>query len=320
MSRRLLVLAWHNVEPTSFFHGTSPAAARRAFERQIGFVRRWANVVPLRPALADLAAGRPLPPRAVALTFDDGYLDNLTVVAPLLRAADVPATFFLVTGFLSGDERAWWEELGWVFEQATAAELRWGGHTFHTSAPRARRAALGVVADSLKTVDSRHRREAIDELRARLSPTGPAPARRFMDWDEAGELLRQGHDIGAHTCGHPILSREDPSVQLRELVESRQQLSARFQRPVDVLAYPNGQPPDYSEETVRLVREAGYAFAVTTRRRRAGAATAPLEVPRLVMTPELDARQVLSKGFGVARRTLRSRRATRSPGRLHPHG
>jgi peptidoglycan/xylan/chitin deacetylase (PgdA/CDA1 family) len=309
VSRRLLVLAWHNIHPTPFFHGTSAEAGARAFERQIGLLRRWTNVVPLRSALADLRARRPLPPRAVALTFDDGYLDNVTVASPLLRAAGMPATFFLVTGFLSGDAQAWWEEVGWAFENATAAELRWGDRTLGTSDPRARRAALRVVSDSLKSVDSRRRREAMDELRARLSPAGTAPERRFMNWDEAGQLLRDGHDIGAHTCGHPILSRESASAQLRELVAPRQELTARLQRPVDVLAYPNGQARDYSRDTLRLASDAGYAFAVTTRPRLAGPATAPLEVPRLVVTPEMDVREVVRKGVRVTRRAVASRRS-----------
>jgi peptidoglycan/xylan/chitin deacetylase (PgdA/CDA1 family) len=312
VSRRLVVLAWHNIEPTSFFHATSPSAARRGFERQIDFLRRWTNVVPLHSALADLAASRPLPPRAVALTFDDGYLDNVTVAAPLLRAADMPATFFLVTGFLSGEERAWWEEVGSVFENATAAQLRWRGRTFDTSDPGARRVAMRVVSDFLKTVDSRQRWKAIEGLRASLSPAGTSSARRFMDWDEAGELLRYGHDIGAHTCGHPILSLEDSSVQLRELAESRQQLAAHFQRPVEVLAYPNGQAQDYSKETLRLVSDAGYAFAVTTRRRLAGRATPPLEVPRMVVTPEMDVRSVLGTGIRAARRAVASWRSRSS--------
>ena len=199
-----------------------------------------------------------------------------------------------------------------MFEHATAAELRWGGRTFNTSDPGARLVAMGVVSDFLKTVDSRQRWDAIEELRASLSPAGTSSARRFMDWDEAGELVSHGHDIGAHTCGHPILSLEDSRVQLRELVESRQELAAHFQRPVDVLAYPNGQARDYSKETLRLASDAGYAFAVTTRRRLAGRATPSLEVPRVVVTPELDVRRVLATGVRVARRTVASWRSRSS--------
>jgi peptidoglycan/xylan/chitin deacetylase (PgdA/CDA1 family) len=68
----------------------------------------------------------------VALTFDDGYLDNATVAAPMLRHAGLPATFFLVPEFLGGKSRPWWEELGWALAHATAPELHWQGVRYDT--------------------------------------------------------------------------------------------------------------------------------------------------------------------------------------------
>jgi peptidoglycan/xylan/chitin deacetylase (PgdA/CDA1 family) len=307
MSRRLLVLGWHNIEPTWAFGGTSVEAGRRGFERQVRFLRRWTNVVPLRAALDDLAAGRPLPPRAVALTFDDGYLDNVTVAAPVLHAAGLPATFFLVPGFLSGSVPVWWEELGWAFVHATANRLDWAGERFDTSSPSARQAAQGVVADSLKLMDARRRQDAVTELRQRLASVGPDVGRRFMDWNEAESLLGFGHEIGSHTCGHPILSREEPAAQERELADSREALAAHFGRPVDVLAFPNGRSQDYAAETLRLAGGAGYAFAVTTRSALAGRGTPPYEVPRVLVDAETDMRELLRKGLRTLRRALPTR-------------
>ncbi len=304
MSRRLLVLGYHNVEPSWAFGGTSPEAGRRGMERQARFLRRWANVVPLRSALADLAAGRPLPPRAVALTFDDGYLDNATVAAPVLSAAGLPASFFLVPDFLSGEAPVWWEELGWAFAHATAGRLEWAGHRLDVSTPPGRDAAHGVVADSLKVLDARERWDAVVELRGRLAPEGPPLGRLFMDWTEADELVRLGHDIGSHTCAHPILSREPAAAQARELTDSRQVLARHFDRPVDVLAFPNGRTVDYSAETLRLTGEAGYAFALTTRTAVAGPWTPAHEVPRVLVDAETDLREVLRKAARVVRRVL----------------
>jgi peptidoglycan/xylan/chitin deacetylase (PgdA/CDA1 family) len=309
MSHRLLVLGWHNIEPSWGFGGTSPEAGRRGFERQVRFLRRWTNVVPLRSALEDLAAGKALPPRAVALTFDDGYLDNATVAAPVMQAAGLPATFFLVPDFLSGRADAWWERLGWSFAHATAAELRWADERYDLSGPEARLAAMAQVADGLKLFDSGQREAAVAELRGRLRPDGSAQplARLFMDWDEADRLVGHGHDIGSHTCGHPILSRETAASQEHELVDSRTALAAHFQRTVDVLAYPNGRAQDYSETTLELTRKAGYAYAVTTRTALAGPGTPAGEVPRVLVDAETDLREVLRSGLRVAKRAVLSR-------------
>ena len=309
MSRRLVVLGYHNIDPTAAFGGTSAEAARRTFAGQVRLLRRWTNVVPLRAALTDLAEGRPLPPRAVALTFDDGYLDNATVAAPVLHAAGLSATFFLVPEFLSGRTQAWWEELGWAVAHATATEVRWAGRSFDLSSPTARSASLGVLSDLLKEIPGDQRGDAVVELRERAlrGTRPPAPGRQFMDWDEANRLVGLGHDIGSHTRSHPIMSREDSATQAGQLVGSRHDLEDHFQRPVDVLAYPNGRVKDYSAETLRLTREAGYAFAVTTRTAVAGPATAPHEVPRVLVDAETDLREAIRKGIRVVERALPGR-------------
>lgn len=309
MSRRLLVLGWHNIEPTWAYPGTSPEAARRGFEKQVKLLRRWATVVSLRSALDDLAAGRPLPPRAVALTFDDGYLDNAEFAAPVLAAAGLPATFFLVPGFLDGSAPAWWEELGWAFAHCSADALQWDGQHYDVSTHLARAATLDTVSVALKMLDAAARGDAVGELKQLLRPDGQPPRRLFMDWGEADRMVALGMDIGSHTCGHPILSREQPAVQAQELSGSRQRLENHFQRPVDVLAFPNGKAQDYSTVTLDLVRDAGYSFAVTTRKALAEPAVAPEEVPRFMIHAGMDVRSLLRSGLRKVSRTARARLA-----------
>ena len=98
-------------------------------------------MLPLEDALARLHAGERLPSRAVAITFDDGYRDNLTLALPVLEALGLPATFFLVPRLLSGEMDAWWETLGWAIESRTRDALRWKGESFAlgTAAARAQR-------------------------------------------------------------------------------------------------------------------------------------------------------------------------------------
>ena len=67
------------------------------------------RVIPLDELLR--TPDRDLPPRAIALTFDDGYLDNLEYAAPVLERAGLPATFFLTSGWLGKPGEYWWDTL-----------------------------------------------------------------------------------------------------------------------------------------------------------------------------------------------------------------
>ncbi len=67
-------------------------------------------VLPLAE-LVERATRHTLPPRAVALTFDDGYLDTLTNAGPILSRHGLPATCFVATEGLEGPHVFWWDRL-----------------------------------------------------------------------------------------------------------------------------------------------------------------------------------------------------------------
>src|SRR5215218_7650889 len=110
----MLILLWHNVEGT-WYHPSRPGAGIQGLSRQLRYLRRFATIVPLTHALKTLSAGDLLPSRAVALTFDDGYQDNLNLAVPLLQELGLPATFFLIPGLLSREVKPWWELIAWGF-------------------------------------------------------------------------------------------------------------------------------------------------------------------------------------------------------------
>jgi peptidoglycan/xylan/chitin deacetylase (PgdA/CDA1 family) len=234
-------------------------------ERQFRWLSRAATVVPLDQALQAVAEGRPLPPRAVAITFDDGYADTLTLAVPLLQRWRLPATFFLVPGILSGAVEPWWEVTGWAFARTSRSEVTWENtqHPLESSAQR--RAAYDQVAERLKRRNTARRDQAVAELLEMLRPTGASPVRQlFHDWNGACDLVRAGFGIGSHSCHHAILSQETPQEQQRDLAESRAALEQELQVPIDVLAYPNGTELDFDATTEQAATAAGYSFAVTT--------------------------------------------------------
>jgi peptidoglycan/xylan/chitin deacetylase (PgdA/CDA1 family) len=283
MADRLLVLGWHNAEPTPFFPAPGPA---RGLARQLRIVRALCRVVPFEPALAALAAGRPLPPRAAALTFDDGYRDNLDTALPILRRLRLPATFYLVPGLLDRTVRPWWETLAWAFGRASAAAVEWRGRRLAAGPGGASRAAMLTVAEEVKRMPREARDAEIDGLIAELRPRGSEDevADLFLDWDGARRLAAGGA-VGSHTMHHAILSEEPAAEQERDLRESRERLESELGVGAATLAYPNGTARDYDEHTLRAARAAGYAGAVTTIDGWNDRGTPALELRRFVMDP-----------------------------------
>jgi peptidoglycan/xylan/chitin deacetylase (PgdA/CDA1 family) len=263
-------------------------------------VQAVANIVPLDRALSDLSEGRPLPSRAVAVTFDDGYRDNLTLAAPLLRRMRIPATCFLVPGILSGLVVPWWERLGWAFAKARATTAEWDGHRFTLGGTRQRHAVFNEVAEHLKRRGRTARDAAVDELCQILAPSGDFTTHEnFLDWNGAREL-KNHMDIGSHTMFHAILSEESAEAQQQDLAESRRQLESELGDDIRLLAYPNGTRADYTADTVRAAERAGYTHAITTQTGWNTRSTPRYEIRRWVMRPEwgvVDLTKILRDGL-----------------------
>jgi peptidoglycan/xylan/chitin deacetylase (PgdA/CDA1 family) len=285
---RLIVLGWHNVRPTWYFPA-GPGVGERGLERQFRLLRRVANVVPLEPALRELSFGRTLPPRAVAITFDDGYRDNLDLAGPLLRRLGLPATCFLVPGILDGQVAPWWERMAWVFTHATAPKLEWDGQVHALGEPRAKHQVFKPIAEALKRRNRIGREQGIDELAAQLEPAGSYdPAQQFLDWDGA-RRLQDYMAIGSHTTYHAIMANETPQAQHDDLVGARRRLQDELGSEIAVLAYPNGTSVDYDDHTRAAAEAAGHTHSVTTRRGVTTSRTPRHDIRRWLMDPRRGA-------------------------------
>ena len=285
MTDRLLILGWHNADPTPFFP-SAPRSAARGLARQLQAIRRACTVVALDDALRALDEDRPLPPRAVALTFDDGYQDNLDTVAPMLSRMGLPATFYLVPGLLDRSARPWWETIAWAFTHATRPAIEWRGATVPSGTGAAARAAFGSVAEDVKRVNRVERDALVNDIVERLAPRGSEAdvAALFMDWDGARRLARTA-TVGSHSSFHAILSQESAAAQAEDLREARERLAREIGAPIETLAYPNGTELDYDDETLAASAAAGHLGAVTTRPGWNDATTSRHELRRFVMNP-----------------------------------
>jgi len=247
------------------FHGT-PRGAAGELERQLRWLKRRFQIVPLRSLIAAAANGERA--NQVAITFDDGLRSNVAVAYPILHRLAIPATFFICPALV--DRAAWL----WNHE----ARQR-----FSRLAPEARRelaqewgapAGIEPLVEWMKTLELGARHQAEARLREATPGFAPTPQERedcdLAGWKELRRLEPAIVNVGSHTMTHVILPRTSAVEMEIEIGESRRQLESRLQRPVDLFAYPNGD----HNPAVEACAGRHYRYAVTAARgsmRRGGA-------------------------------------------------
>jgi peptidoglycan/xylan/chitin deacetylase (PgdA/CDA1 family) len=276
---RLTILIYHRVlaAPDPILHDEIDAGT---FERHVALLASEFNVLPLGEACARLTRGS-LPARAACITFDDGYADNERVALPVLKRFGVPATFFVSTGFSDG---------GIMFNDSVIEAVRFapagtydlsplglGSHALHDSLSRRR--TIDALLPRVKYLPVEERGELVGRLAAAMRATLPEDL--MMSPTQIKRLHDEGMEVGGHTVNHPILAVLDAREARAEIVGGKRRLEEITGAPVTLFAYPNGRPgQDYGPRDVELVKEAGFAAAVSTLSGVAGRGSDVFQLPR----------------------------------------
>jgi peptidoglycan/xylan/chitin deacetylase (PgdA/CDA1 family) len=276
---RLSILIFHRVlRERDAILPSEPTASE--FDALLAHLKARFTLLPLREAVDRLYAGT-LPRAALSVTFDDGYADNLAVAAPLLRKHGVPATLFVATGYLDGGIM-WNDRVIAAFRSTSSTELDLQPHglgVHPTESLADRRAGIDRVLRELK-----HRpapeRERLANVVLEVAAVEP-PKNLMLTSDAVRALQAHGVDVGAHTVTHPILARASRDEAWREICDGKRALESIVGHAVPLFAYPNGHPgDDYTPEHVQMVREAGFAAAVSTAWGAANRTSDPMQLPR----------------------------------------
>ena len=250
------------------------------FDRQVGLLARYTNVLRLDEALQRMDAGT-LPRRATAITFDDGYADNRIHALPILQRHGLTATFFIAAGYLNGG-RMFNDTLIEAIRRAPEGELdlrdlELGQHRIADATSR--REAFRAIIRQIKWQPRLEREAIVTAVAERIGIDLPNDL--MMTDAQVRELHENGMTIGGHTLSHPILAQEDEATAAREIAEGRARLQAITGDSIDLFAYPNGKPgQDYGARDVELVRKAGFSAAVSTSMGAGGRADDRFQLPR----------------------------------------
>lgn len=228
---------------------------------------------------------------SVAVTFDDGWLDNYEHALPVLRRVGVPATVFLPTAYIGTDRMFWTDEVGLAVTEAkrtpntfaqlkdslSAEELAKEGGEDLLSAARSIASISDIdhLVEYLKRAVPSVRNATLDVLRMlRRSGATTPPARSFMSWSEVEEMSTAGIAFGSHSHEHQNLTELDESALESDIRRSYQLLDQHGIGGTPPFCFPGGY---YNLLCLKALEEAGVEVAVTT-----GRASALTGRPRLL--------------------------------------
>ena len=262
-------------------------------------VRDWTPI-----SLSELVEGvgrRQLPERAVAVTFDDGYADNLEVAAPIMLEHGIPATLFVAAELIDAGGPPWWDELASLLLEPSrlpAVLTLSGDNGFQWSIPSVavdepsaavstqpwearpgtRLRAFYEVWLALRELDAQTRGAALEEI-AEWADVPRSSGRVLLTWEQLREFAAlPGFGLGAHTLTHPDLPNCSPEEARAEMAGGADRLRERVGVEVEQFAYPFGA---WNQSVARLVGELGFRAAYTTDGNAISWSSSPHALPRV---------------------------------------
>lgn len=276
---RLLILIYHRVhaQPDTMF--PREVTADR-FDWQMKLLNTHCAPVSLGDGVDRMRRGT-LPARAVVVTFDDGYADNLTVAVPILQKHMVPATFFVSTGFLDGG-RMWNDTVVETIRRAHGPDIDLSplGLSREPLGPEATRGP--IAGRALVAIKHLHPVERLERVQCLVeSVATDLPGNLMMTSQQVRQVAASGMEVGGHTVNHPILRALSEEEARAEIDGGRQALQRIVGSPVESFAYPNGRyGDDYTLRDRDLVASLGFLRAVATTRGAAHARSDIFQLPR----------------------------------------
>jgi peptidoglycan/xylan/chitin deacetylase (PgdA/CDA1 family) len=310
MPPRLTILAGHCVdapEHNGFLPKDMKIRADKLEDLLRWFLRRGYGLCTVGDGVTRISNG---PKESLlALSMDDGYRDNATVLLPLLRRIGVPATVFLESRPLDERRVSWSHKYLWILNAIEPAELarRYVEKSADEEAKAKLHGALekgGDAAYHVKRVlkydaDPDDRDRVIDALFAEVGGDERALCESlYMSWDDARLLQRSGVELGGHTVSHHVLSTLDAKRAQEEVAACRRAMEGALGRGSSTFAYPFGRRWDFDDDSVRAVEQAGYACAVTTHAGTNDARTDRMRLKRLMIDEDVEPHLVVAEACG----------------------
>jgi peptidoglycan/xylan/chitin deacetylase (PgdA/CDA1 family) len=237
------------------------------FRQQMEAVARDWNVVSMLDIARAHRGVATLPPRAVAVTLDDGFANTYHLAWPVLREHGIRATFYLATGFIGTGEFSWTDKLEMMLLEAppgtSAVSIGHERLEYRLGDTATRVAALTHMKGLCKQMPYSEVEDVLDQVSGAtgVEPEPSHPLYEMLDWGQVREMAADGkYDFGAHTVDHIPLTRMPPDEMARQVTESLAKVSDEIGMDTKLFSYPEGQASDFDEASVGFLRSIGLDF------------------------------------------------------------
>lgn len=267
---KAVILMYHRVADLAI-DSYSIVVSPDHFAQQMEYLKRSFRIMRLLD-LAEAIKENRVPPQSVTITFDDGYSDFFTGAYPVLKMYQIPATVFVVPGFIDSKRLFWWDELANILllssrlPRKLTVSIRGKSYEWPILDLEGRKGVLRDIRLLLKPAEKTERDRVLSDIASWAGKKDTEVGTYSLMTSRELKLLTRDKllEIGTHTMTHPMLSALSPEAQYEEIVGSRRKLEESLCLSIQSFAYPFGERQDFNAQTVRIVKNAGFASACTT--------------------------------------------------------
>ncbi|MFH0976965.1 MAG: polysaccharide deacetylase family protein [Spirochaetota bacterium] len=208
-----VILGYHSVASNENKRWIDPSnhIPRDIFEKHMKFLANNRTVISMDTLINSIKEKKPLPGGTTVVSFDDGYLDNLTNATPILKKYNLPATIYLATGYIEREENQWIDQLFTCFNERTKDRLlisEVSEKQIEMNDSASTWTAYSQIAKYLLVSTYKQRTYILASIKKQLVPNYNPP-KLTMNWDDVRTLVNNNRNItlGSHTYNHTDISR-----------------------------------------------------------------------------------------------------------------